>query len=264
MLDVKIKLHRHYLPADTPDQKLFILLEINHEKGINSERREFSAASKNIFLTESKNSVNEIISNIVLNISTIKNAKINRISRVYPTQSEVDLSLKPFLLGNAEIGDATIFLIEMTVPEHKSGKVRLSQINLTYDVSGTPYRMETAIIETTVEFGNDDSSVSGTNKEVMHYIQQRNICSMIEQAESEVANNANKAIEILKSAMRTAIVLNNVSMTRVLGKAVKELEDNKTIDKGTLKTLKVDAKTHTVRFDKGIFTDEEIKKITGA
>ena len=86
---------------------------------------------------------------------------------------------------------------------------------------------------------------------------------MIEQAENESANNANKAIEILKSAMKTAAVLNNASMTRVLGRAIKEIEDNNGFKDGTMKTLKTDAKTRTVKFDKNMFTDEEIKKITG-
>ncbi len=219
---------------------------------------------KSILMSELKHSVNETVTNIVLNISPAREVKIDRISRVYPVQSEVDLSLKPFFLGNAEAGNITVFLIEMTVPEHKPGKMRLSQVSLTHDVCGASYRGETPIIEVTVEFGNNEGSVSSTNKEVMHYMQQRNIDSMIDKAVGEVRNNANKAVEILKAAMRTAVILNNASMTRVLDKAVKELQDGKTINEGTLKALKVGAKTHTVRFGKDIFTDEEIKKITGA
>ncbi|MCL4428522.1 MAG: hypothetical protein M1276_05990, partial [Deltaproteobacteria bacterium] len=56
MLDVKIKLHRHYLLADAPNQKLFVLLEISSDKKcIDSERQEFSA----VFAVDTSGSMRE-------------------------------------------------------------------------------------------------------------------------------------------------------------------------------------------------------------
>lgn len=247
MFNFKIKLHRNYLPANVSDQKLFILLQIDSEK--------------NAYLE------NNDIFDVYLNISLVKNVKINRISGIYPMLTEIALSSTPFFIGKINTLDAYIFLIEMAVPEHKPGRVKLSEIYLTYnsdkvkDVSNiikTPYE------ELIVEYvSGNNSQIYGTDKEVMHYIQQRNICFMIEQAENEVAKNANKAIDILKSAMKTATVINNTSMTMILDKAIKDIEYNKASKNATLKTLKTDVKTHTVRFNKNIFTDEEIKKITG-
>ena len=246
MFDFKIKLHRNYLPAYASDQKLFILLQIDSEK--------------NEYLDN-----NEIFE-VYLNINLVKNVKINRISGIYPMLTEIDLSSTPFFLGNIDTANTSIFLIEMTIPEHKPGRFRLAEINLIYNlerVEAVSNIIKTPQKELIVEYVNGNSQVYGTDKEVMYYIQQRNICFMIEQAENEVAKNANKAIDILKSAMKTAAVINNISMTRVLSKAIKEIEDNKASKNATLKTLKTDVKTHTARFDKNIFTDEEIKKITG-
>ena len=63
--------------------------------------------------------------------------------------------------------------------------------------------------------------------------------------------------------MQSVNRMNNAQMTKVLDNAVNELQNKKTIREGTLTALKVSAKTHTIRYGKEIFTDEEIKKITG-
>lgn len=246
MFDFKIKLHRNYLPAFTSDQKLFILLQIDSEK--------------NKYLN------NNEIYEAYLNINCVKNVKINRISGIYPMLTEIDILLNPYFIGKINTSDAYIFLIEMSVPEYKPGKVRLSNINLTLNsekVNDISNIIKTPSKELIIEYVNGVSQVYATDKEVMYYIQQRNICFMIEQAENEVEKNASKAIDILKSAMKTAAVINNKSMTIVLDKAIKDIEDNKNSKNAMLKTLKTDVKTHTMRFDKNIFTDEEIKKITG-
>lgn len=286
MIDFKIKLHRNFLPADTQGQKLFILFEIDPEKNIgcgkHSSAGDIGSAGgdagdiggfSGTGVTEysNKKTVYKLILNI---ISIIKNMKIERVSKVYPTQAEIDPSSNPIILGDVESGDASVFLIETSVPGNKPGKASLLKINLACGGGnegndngngggGTFETVKTPDTEISIEYSNDNGIAYGTDKEVMHYIQQRNICSMIEQAENESANNANKAIEILKSAMKTAAVLNNASMTRVLGRAIKEIEDNNGFKDGTMKTLKTDAKTRTVKFDKNMFTDEEIKKITG-
>ncbi len=216
-----------------------------------------------MLISELKHSFNEIVANIVLNVNAAKGVAVERISRVYPVQSELDLSLKPYFLGNAEAGDITVFLIEMTVSAHNPGKARLAQINLTYDAGGASYRGETPFMEVIAEFGREYGQSLSVDNEVMQYVQQRNLDRIIDRAVEESKTNINKAVEILKAAMQSVNRMNNAQMTKVLDNAVNELQNKKTIREGTLTALKVSAKTHTVRYGKEIFTDEEIKKITG-
>ena len=253
MLDFNIKLHRNYLPADTEGQKLFILFEIDSK---NNDDCVKPAPQK---LNSYK---------VIMNITNIiKNMKIEWVSKVYPVQSEIDPSSNPIVLGDVEEEDSSIFLMETSVPGNKQGKISLFRVNLACsrnDGSVISDTIKSQDIEISVEYSNYNAFAYRTDKEVMHYIQQRNIYSMIEQAENESANNINKAIKILKSAMKTAALLNNASMTKILGSAIKDIEDNNAFKEGTIKTLKSDIRTRTVKFDKNIiFTDEEIKKITG-
>lgn len=217
----------------------------------------------NMLISELEHSVNEIVTNIVLNLNAAKDVVVERISRVYPAQSELDLSLKPYFLGNAEDEDITAFLIEMTVSSHNHGKARLAQVNLTYDVGGASYRGETSITDIIAEFDEEYGRSLNIDNEVMQYVQQRNLSSIIDKAVEESKTNINKAVEILKAAMQSVNRMNNAQMTKVLDNAVNELQNKKTIREGTLTALKVSAKTHTIRYGKEIFTDEEIKKITG-
>ncbi len=57
----------------------------------------------------------EVVTNLRATISTVKGVTIDSISRVAPSLNDVDESQKPFLLGNIERGDFTIFIVEMTI-----------------------------------------------------------------------------------------------------------------------------------------------------
>ncbi len=219
----------------------------------------------NVLISELNRSADEIFTNIILNINTIKGVDIKRISKVYPVQTELNLSRKPYLLGNAEARDITVFLIEISVFQNSAGKVRLAQFNLTYEVGGIPYRQEGPIIDVTAEFVKEyDHSLNlNIDNEVMQYVQQRNLSSMADRISEESKTNINKAVEILKAAMQSVGVINNIPVMSVLNNAVNELKNKKTISESTLAALKVGVKTHTIKYGQEIFTDEEIKKITG-
>ncbi len=119
MLDFNIKLHRNYLPADTQGQKLFILFEIDSKHNGDSVK----PASQKL------NSYK-----VVMNIKNIiKDMKIERLSKVYPVQSEIYPLSNPIVLGDVEEEEPSVFLMETSVPGNKPGKVSLLQINLAYN-----------------------------------------------------------------------------------------------------------------------------------
>jgi Ca-activated chloride channel family protein len=54
-------------------------------------------------------------------------------------------------------------------------------------------------------------------------------------------------------------------MTQALDRAIGEVRDGKTLSLGTAKTLKIGAKTQTLRAgEQSLPSDEEIRKMTGA
>ncbi|NJK44217.1 MAG: hypothetical protein HC933_07955 [Pleurocapsa sp. SU_196_0] len=68
------------------------------------------------------------------------------------------------------------------------------------------------------------------------------------------------------------VKLGNAAMTQVLDQAKSELETGKGISAGTAKTIKMGAKTQTIKVggpqdsgsSNGLPSDEEIRKLTGA
>lgn len=214
-------------------------------------------------LSELKHAINEVVTNISLNINTVKDIKLNRITRVYPTQTEVDLSIKPHSLGNAEAKDSTVFVLEFTLPERPPVRARMAQLSLTYDVPGANYKGETPPMDILVEFTTDEAMSASIDQEVMNRVQQRNVDALLNQAVIKSKSNPEEAQKTLNIARQITIELGNSSMTQVIDKTIDELQTGKAINTGTIKTLKIGAKTQTV--NKNLPSDEEIRKIiTGA
>ncbi|MDX2006963.1 MAG: VWA domain-containing protein, partial [Meiothermus sp.] len=58
----------------------------------------------------------EVVTNIGMAVKTVKDVTLERVTRVYPTQTEVDLKALPHPLGNAAKGAWTVFILEFTLP----------------------------------------------------------------------------------------------------------------------------------------------------
>lgn len=217
-------------------------------------------------LGELQHAANEVVTNIGLTVKTVKEVTLDRVTRVYPTQSEVDLSLQPHPLGNAEKGDWTVFILEFTLPARPPARIRLAQLGLTYEVPGKGYRGEVPPLDVLTEFTTDETLSSRIDPQVMQWVQQRNIEMLVKQAAQEARTDPSKAAKTLELARNMTIKLGNSAMTQALDRAVGELKSSKTLSLGTQKTLKIGAKTQTLKADPAseLPSDEEIRKITGA
>lgn len=216
-------------------------------------------------LTDLEHTANEVVTNLNLNVRTVKEVALERVTRVYPTQNEVDRARAPFFLGNAEAEGDAHFVLEFTLPARPSARMRLAQLGLTYQVPGADFRGELPPLDVVVEFTTDEALAGRINPEVMRWVQQRNLEGLILQATQQAASDPVAAQRTMEVARAMTVRLGNGAMTRALDQAIGELKDGKTVALGTAKTLKIGAKTQTLRAESGgVPSDEEIRKMTGA
>ncbi len=218
-----------------------------------------------IMLKELDRAVNETLTGVSLTVNAVKDVIIDRITRVYPEVSEVDINIKPHSLGGINTGENTVFVIETTIPARKPLKSRLMQLSLTYDVPGENYRGENPPEDVIVEFTTDESKASVIDQEVMQWVQQRNIGGLLEKAIKEAMDDPSNASRTLDMARRMTIKLGNSAMTKIIELAQNEIKENNTISNGTSKTLRIGSKTKTVKIgsEKDGLSDEQIRKLAG-
>lgn len=209
----------------------------------------------------------EVVTNIALSAKTVKDVVLERVTRVYPNQAEVDLKTVPHSLGNAAKGDWTVFILEFTLPARPPARIRLAQLGLTYEVPGKGYRGEIPPMDILVEFTTNEALAAKLDPQVMQWVQQRNIEMLVKQATAEARSDPAKAAKTLELARNMTVKLGNSAMTQALDRAVGELKSSKTLSIGTAKTIKIGAKTQVLKQESGggeLPSDEEIRKITGA
>lgn len=250
--------------TDQTQGKPFYAVTDGSEGGISLNIAINSTKIPEAMINELESAVNEIITGLSLSINTAKDVRVDKITRVYPEVSEVDLAVKPHSLGNINAEGEMAFIIEATIPERKPLKSRLMQLSLTYDVPNADYRGENPPEDIIVEFTTDESKASFINQEVMQWVQQRNVGVLLERAIAESVQNPENASKTLDMAKRMTLKIGNDVMSKLIEQAQNEIKDNKTISLGMSKTLKIGAKTKTVKIDgrEGL-SDEQIRKMTG-
>jgi Ca-activated chloride channel homolog len=225
---------------------------------------------------EFKRAASEVVTNLEFAVRGVKGVTLDRVTRVYPFLAEADLT--PFQggakakAGNLEAKDQTAFLLELTLPPRPPARVRIAQIGLTFDVPGENRRGEIPPVDVVVEFTFDESATASVNPTVMGYVQQRNLEGLVKQAAKEAQTNPQAAAKTIEIARAMTVKLGNAAMTQVLDQAKSELETGKGISAGTAKTIKMGAKTQTIKVGGpqdtasggGLPSDEEIRKLTGA
>lgn len=216
-------------------------------------------------LEELRHASNEVVTQVGLSVKTVKDVVLNRITRVFPVQTEVDTQTFPHPLGNVESGDWTVYILEFTLPGRPAARLRLAQLGLTYQVPGKGFRGEVPAVDLVVEFTHDNRATAQVDQQVMQWVQQRNLEGMIKEAIELGKTDPAAATRILEQAKAVTVRLGQSAMTQSLDKAAGELQSGRTISLGTQKTLRIGSKTQTIRAgdSDSLPTDEEIRRITG-
>lgn len=216
-------------------------------------------------LGDLQQAASEVVTNVALSVRAVKDVVLERVTRVQPTQTEVAREGGPMPLGNVDAGSGATYVLEFTLPARPTARMRLAQLGLTYEVPGANYRGESAPLDVVVEFTGDEAMAARVDPEVMQWVQQRNIESLVAQATREAQNDPAQAARTLEQARSMTQRLGNGAMTQVLDRAIGELGNAKTISLGTAKTMRLGAKTQTLKAGEGnLPSDEDIRKMTGA
>ncbi len=223
-----------------------------------------------IFETELGAVTRQVVEDVRLTVRTVRDVRLVSAMRAYPNLADIDAAQEPLPLGNVEAGDYTIFILEFDLQGRPPVRARLAQLGITYLVTAQGYRGENPPDDLVVEFTEDEALAAAVDSEVMGYVQQRNVDSLVRQATEQAKSNPEQAARTLQVARSMTQRLGNAGMTQALGQAVDELRGNGTIKIGTVKTIKLGARTQTMKaggpdvVPDTIPSDEEIRKITGA
>jgi Ca-activated chloride channel homolog len=224
-----------------------------------------------IFEEELGAATRQVVSDVRLSVKTVRDVRLASATRVYPSLADLDATQAPLQLGSLEAGDYTVFVLEFDVPARPAVRARLAQLGLTYWVPAERYRGEVPPIDLTVEFTTDESLAATVDAEVMGYVQQRNVDNLVRQATEQARTNPEQAAKTLQVARSMTQRLGNRGMTVALGKAEEELRSNRTISVGTRKTIKLGARTQTMKVGPAddaapddVPSQEDIRRLTGA
>jgi Ca-activated chloride channel family protein len=223
-----------------------------------------------IFEAELGSATRQVVSDVEATVKTVRDVRLVSVTRVYPSLADLDATRSPLHLGSLEAGDHTVFILELDVPERPAVRARLAQIGVTYLVPGQGYRGEVAPVDVTVEYITDEALTANVDAEVMGYVQQRNVDNLVRQATQQAETNPEQAAKTLRVARSMTQRLGNRGMTVALGQAEDELRSRGTIAVGTRKTIKLGARTQTMKVGPGddvpqnIPSQDEIRRLTGA
>jgi Ca-activated chloride channel homolog len=223
-----------------------------------------------IFEAELGSATRQVISDVEITLRAIRDVRLVSASRVYPSLAELDPNQVPLQVGSIEAGDYTVFMLELDVPDRPPVRARLAQIGLTYRVPAQDFRGEQPPTDLIVEYTTDAALAAQVDSEVMGYVQQRNVDNLVRQATQQAETNPAQAAKTLQVARSMTQRLGNRGMTQALGQAEDELRSRGTISIGTRKTIKLGARTQTMKvgaLDETPFnipSQEEIRRLTGA
>ncbi len=219
----------------------------------------------NKIIEELSNAQQDVITNLALNVKTVKGVEITRILRAYPEQAEFSLTQEPYPIGNAAGKDETIFILEFTIENRPPSRVRVAQLGLTYDMPGKNRRGELPPQNVVVQFVEGQIGAA-VNQEVMGYLQQCNIAELVKKATQIATKNPQQAEKLLETAHNITQRIGNQRMTQSIGDAREELRKTQKISEGTRKTVKMGAKGKTIRMNSDInddLSEEKIRRVSG-
>lgn len=216
-------------------------------------------------------SVREVVTDLQATVAVVKGVKLDSLTRVYPSLSEVNLTQPTYRLGNIVAGDYTIFILEFTISgiSRPPSRVRLSQVSLASHAPALGRRDEFPPQDLYVTFTADEAAIAAVDAEVLGYVQQKNADRMMQEAVRLATVDVSRAQQTLQMAMGMTQRLGNAAMTQMLQNALDELNKTGAISAETRKTVALGGRTKTVKTGsatplEGVPSEEQIRKLTGA
>ncbi|MFD1732197.1 VWA domain-containing protein [Deinococcus malanensis] len=215
-------------------------------------------------LEELRRAANEVVTDVSLTARLVRDVQLERITRVHPTQTEVDCTRIPLALGNVDATHGATYLLEFTLPARPAARMRIAQLSCTYRVPGLRVSEQTSPMDIIVTYTPDQALSARVAPDVMQWVQQRNLEQLIASATRQASTDPAQAQRTLQLARNMTQHLNNGVMTVAVDRALQELHRTQSLSAGTSKTLRLGTKTQTIHAqDPDLPTEEEIRHHTG-
>jgi Ca-activated chloride channel homolog len=294
MLNVTVKSHRPYLRADAGLQKLFVMLKMAPPAEAATARPRLDLA----LVLDTSGSMRERAPGLeappeesppaglvdkLLHLVRPGSSKLDvateaarRLLQSPHLRTEDTVSIIQFddsstVLATGRAGaDAVDRLQQFSGGTQMALGLQNAQRGVTYLVPAQGYRGEVPPVDLVVEFTAEEALAASVDAEVMGYVQQRNVDNLVRQATARAATNPQQAARTLQVARSMTQRLGNRGMTVALARAEEELRGSGTISVGTRKTIKVGARTQTMKGDgpdatpQNVPSQDEIRRLTGA
>ena len=232
---------------------------------------------RGVLQSEARLTAREIVTDVQLEVRAIQGVRLESVTRVYPSLSDVALSSTQALrLGNIASGDYSVFVLEFAIEglSRPVSRARLAQLLLSGQSASSAQRQSVASQDLTVSFTDDTDATTTVDTEVLGYVQQKNADRLVRDAMTHAKRNAKTAQQKLGQAMEITRRLGNAPMTKMLQDAVDELERTGTISSIRRKTVTLGGRTRTIAVTlpqnpqsgqsvKNLPDEAEIRRLTG-
>jgi len=203
-----------------------------------------------IFEENIQKAVSEVVTDLKMIVQPSKGVELKRVARVYPSVVNITQSDGEYELGNIQKGDVTVFLLEFDIAGLKRppSRARVARLNLWGSVPSEGKRdVEFEPIDIFVTFTTDPNYLRMINPEVMDYVKQLNIDSLIHQAVKTAQHNPQKTVKILQQVKTIAMSTGNTQLLTNVENALNEFQKTKRISENTLRTIRFTSKTRTIK-----------------
>jgi Ca-activated chloride channel family protein len=222
-----------------------------------------------IFEENIQKAVSEVVTDLKMIVQPSKGVELKRVARVYPSVVNITQSDGEYELGNIQKGDVTVFLLEFDIAGLKRppSRARVARLNLWGSVPSEGKRdIEFEPIDIFVTFTTDPNYLRMINPEVMDYVKQLNIDSLIHQAVKTAQHNPQKTVKILQQVKTIAMSTGNTQLLTNVENALNEFQKTKRISENTLRTIRFTSKTRTIKskhtkVEEIGLSDDDISKI---
>jgi Ca-activated chloride channel family protein len=211
------------------------------------------------FETEVSAARSTVITNVVLTLFIDKEIKLEDMHRIFPNSTKLepvvnaDRSSYTTSINSLRLNEATYIGIKMLLPSRENGNIIQGLLSLKYDMPSSGIREQTSESKFLIQYTNDRSLCTNTNRDVISYFNQLDIENLVGNAINETkAGNVAEATKMLAQAQMLTQKIGNTALTQNISRATVELGKSGNLSSNVIKTMRIGS-SHTVKLDEDFY-----------
>ena len=211
------------------------------------------------FETEVSAARSTVITNVVLTLFIEKEIKLEDMHRIFPNSTKLEPVVSPdrssytTSINSLRLNEATYIGIKMLLPSRENGNIIQGLLSLKYDMPSSGIREQTSESKFLIQYTNDRSLCTNTNRDVISYFNQLDIENLVGNAINETkAGNVAEATKMLAQAQMLTQKIGNTALTQNISRATVELGKSGNLSSDIVKTMRIGS-SHTVKLDEDFY-----------